>query len=194
VADLVGSYTARGRNTLRKAQRSGLTIAWEEPSKFDKEFGSFYRTGMSQIGAHDFYMFSDSYFTALLAIPYARLLTVRHEGQLVAAGLFLFGPSVVEYHLSATLGEGRELGATNLLLHEAARQAQLEGCTKLYLGGGTDSREDNSLLRFKESFASARSLFQVGHRILDARAYEEIRQRYPRLAHNSKRVLFYRSH
>ena len=190
--DLIESYTARGRNTLRKAQRCGLDCTWEDPPRFGQEFADFYRAGMNRIGARDFYLFEDAYFMALLAIPYAQMLSVRRGAQLLAAGLFLFGPSVVEYHLSATEPEGRALGATNLLLHEAARRAQTEGRAQLYLGGGTDSRHDNALLRFKESFAPAGPLFRIGYRILDAQRYEELRQRYPEQA-GLRRVLFYRS-
>lgn len=192
-ADLIGSYTVRGRNTLRKAQRCGLDCVWEDPVRFEQEFAEFYRAGMSRIGARVFYMFGDAYFKALLRMPYARILAVRRGAQLVAAAVFLFGPKAVEYHLSSTDPEGRALGATNLLLHEAARQAQAEGREQLYLGGGTDSREDNALLRFKESFAPAGELFRIGFRVLDAQAYEELRHRFPEQA-RSHRVLFYRSH
>jgi len=193
IADLVASYTVRGRNTLRKAQRAGVVAQWEDGREFGSEFAAFYHAGMRRIGAHEFYLFSDTSIAALLALPYARLLSLRHNAQLIAAGLFLFGPKVAEYHLSATALEGRALGATNLMLHEAARRAQAEGCSALHLGGGTNAHPDNALLRFKESFAPARHRFRIGYRVIDRLAYDGLRDRFPEQAARSGRVLFYRS-
>jgi UDP-N-acetylbacillosamine alanyltransferase len=192
--DLAASYTSRGRNTLRKAQQQpDISVTWEEPLQFCEEFADLYRAAMRRIGTSDFYLFGPAYFDALLRLPCARVLAVRLATQVVAAGVFLFGPAVVEYHLSGTTPEGRRCAATNLLLHEAARRAQAEGCNVLYLGGGTDSDPDNPLLRFKESFAPASHTFRFGSRILDPVGYERLRQEFPEQARNSRRVLFYRA-
>jgi hypothetical protein len=191
--DLAASYTSRGRNTLRKAQQAGATLTWEEPLLFCEEFADLYRDAMRRIGATDFYLFGREYFEALFRLPSARVLSVRRDSRVIAASAFLFGPAVVEYHLSGTTAEGRQCAATNLLLHEAASRGQLEGRTVLYLGGGTDSAADNPLLRFKESFAPALRVFRFGYRILDPRRYEQLRQQCPEQARNTRRVLFYRT-
>jgi hypothetical protein len=192
-ADLAATYTVRGRNTLRKAQHAGLTPNWEQPAAFRDEFSALYLSAMQRIGASDFYLFGADYFDSLFRLPYTRVLAVRLAGQLLAAAVFLFGPAVVEYHLSGTTPAGRPLGATNLLLHEAASSGRLDGRASLYLGGGTDSSRDNSLLRFKESFAAASRTFRFGSRILDAVRYKQLRQQFPEQARESRRVLFYRS-
>jgi hypothetical protein len=190
--DLASTYTVRARNTLRKAIRAGLAAKWEEPGRYREDFAAHYQEAMRRINIDPFYVFGSEYFAALFALAFVRVLVVRLEAQVVAAGAFLFGPGVAEYHLSATTPEGRALGATNLLLHEAACRAQAEGLTSLYLGGGTDSKADNPLLRFKESFAPARQMFRFGFRVLDPAGYEQLRERFPEAARRSNRVLFYR--
>lgn len=189
--DLATSYSVRGRNAIRKGQQAGLRVAWESPCGFRQSFATLYREAMQRIGAGDFYLFNDDYFSHLFGLPGIRPVAVRREERLVAAAVFLFGPRVVEYHLSATTPEGRSAGATNVLLHEAASVGHREGRTTLYLGGGTDSRPDNPLLRFKESFAPADRQFRFGFRILNAARYEDLKQQFPQQA-QSRRVLFYR--
>lgn len=190
--DLIASYSVRGRNTLRKAQRADLVASWEDPGSFREQFATLYADAMRRIGASDFYRFGPDYFGALLALPYARVLAVRRAGALVAAAVMLCGPQVMEYHLSGTTPEGRALGATNLLIHEAACRGKVEGCSWLYLGGGTDSSADNPLLRFKQSFAPASRVFRFGSRVLDVERYEQLRRCHPEQASRSGRVLFYR--
>lgn len=193
-ADLAATYTVRGRNTLRKAEREGLAASWEDPALFRDSFVALYLEAMQRLGAAGFYAFGPSYFDALFELPNVRLLSVRQGNEVLSAAVFLFGPTVVEYHLSGTTQNGRRLGATNLLLHAAARQAQLDGLATLYLGGGTDSSPDNPLLRFKESFAAASHTFRIGYRIVDPVRYEALRHEFAQLAQGSRRVLFYRSH
>ncbi|NVN97481.1 hypothetical protein HXX01_04640 [Candidatus Nomurabacteria bacterium] len=108
-------------------------------------------------------------------------------------GLFLFGPEQAEYHLSGTLQDSRRSGATNLMLHAASKAAQSFGCLKLYLGGGTSVRPDDSLLRFKESFAASSLRFRIGYRIHEPLEYAAMREEYPELAQKSNRILFYRN-
>ena len=191
-ADLIPTYAVRGRNTLRKAQRAGLAATWEDLPAFQDEFAALYRDAMQRIGATDYYLFGTEYFQSLCGLPGTHVLSIRLAGRVLAAAVFLFGPDVMEYHLSATTPEGRSLGATNLLLHEAACAGKARGLTAFYLGGGTDSCPDNPLLRFKESFAAATRTFRFGGRILDPAGYDELRRRFPDRAQSSQRVLFYR--
>lgn len=190
--DLFASYTGRVRTAIRKAERAGLQVVCEAPACARDLFPEFYRRCMREIGAANFYLFSDAYFEGLLRLPGARVLSVLHGDDRLSMGLFLFGARRAEYHLSGTLQPSRQSGATNLLLHAAAQAAQSSGCLTLYLGGGTSARPDDPLLRFKESFAAPSLTFRVGHRIHDPVAYAGLREAEPELAASSKRILFYR--
>ena len=190
--DLFASYTGRARTAIRKADRAGLQVVCEAPAHALDRFPEFYKRCMREIGADDFYLFSDAYFHGLLNLPGARVLSVIDGDDRLSMGLFLLGPKRAEYHLSGTLQGSRQSGATNLLLHAAAQAAQSSGCLTLYLGGGTSARPDDPLLRFKESFAAPSLTFRIGHRIHDSAVYAGLRNAYPELAVNSNRVLFYR--
>ncbi len=192
-ADLLGSYSGRARTAVRKALNEGLAVRWDTPVEAKSAFPRFYREGMRQIAASDFYLFTDAYFDALLDLPGARVSSVVRDGVPLAMGLFLFGPRVAEYHLSAASAEGRQANATNLLLHGAAQAAREAGLTSLYLGGGTTPDVDNPLLWFKTSYAPAGSSFFIGSRIHDPATYADLRAAFPDPARASLRVLFYRS-
>jgi hypothetical protein len=192
-SDLLGRYSGRARTAVRKALHDGLALRWETAADAKAAFPGFYRDGMRQIGASDFYLFADEYFDALLDMPAARVLSVTRDGTRLAMGVFLFGPEVAEYHLSAASPEGRRLNATNLLLHGAAESAREAGLRSLYLGGGTTPAADNPLLWFKTSYAPADLTFSIGWRIHDPAAYAELQAEQPDLARASRRILFYRN-
>lgn len=190
--DLLGSYRDSARRQIRKTWRAGLQTRWEGQDYALAHFPDFYRRCMREIGVNNFYLFSDAYFERLLVLPSARVLSVRHGEQRLSMALFLFGPKQVEYHLSGTLQASKQSGATNLLLHTAAQEAQSSGSLLLYLGGGRGGYPGDPLLRFKETFSTASHAFHTGHRIHDPAAYAGLREEYPELAVNSNRVLFYR--
>jgi hypothetical protein len=189
--DLMGSYAGRARTAIRKALSQGLQWSWLPRENAKAVFPDFYRAGMQQIGASDFYLFTNEYFDALLEIAQARVLAITRDGVALSMGVFLFGPCTVEYHLSATSSAGRQAGATSLLLHLAAQLAQESGGTGLFIGGGTDARADNPLLLFKSAFAPPRLNFHIGYRIHQPATYERLQAAWPDLA-SSGRVLFYR--
>jgi len=191
--DLLGRYSGRARTAVRKALNDGLALRWEAADDAKAVFPSFYRDGMRQIGESDFYLFSDEYFAAMLELPASRVLSVTRDGTRLAMGMFLFGPDVAEYHLSAASAEGRSSNATNLLLHGAADSARQAGLRSLYLGGGTTSAADNPLLWFKTSYAPANLTFSIGWRIHDPAAYAQLQSEHPELARSSHRILFYRN-
>jgi GNAT acetyltransferase-like protein len=191
VKDLMGSYSGRARTAVRKALNNGLQLHWLSSQQAQAVFPSFYRDEMRRIDASDFYLFPDGYFERLLALPFARVLTVQRNTEPLAMGVFLFAPRIVEYHLSSTAPAGRSLAATNLLVHGAAQAAQDNGAIGLYLGGGTNGHPDNPLLQFKRSFGRAELHFHCGSRIYAVGAYAELQARLPELA-RSGRVLFYR--
>lgn len=191
VKNLLESYSGRARTAVRKAVRNGLQLIWVSSQQARAVFPSFYREEMRRIGANDSYLFPDCYFERLLALRSARVLAVQRDAELLAMGVFLFAPRIVEYHLSATSPAGRSVGATNLLVHGAAQAAQDAGFIGLYLGGGTDGRLDNPLLQFKRSFGPAELQFHFGSQVYAKEAYAALQGRLPELARNG-RVLFYR--
>ncbi len=191
--DLFSQYQGRGRTTIRKAQAAGVRFEWQDAPAHAARFAEFYRAGMSALDAAPYYRFPDRYFSAMADWPCVRLGVCSLDEQWLAAGLFLQGAEVVEYHLAASSGAGKRLGAGSLLLHAAASSAQIEGFRRLYLGGGTDCSAANPLYFYKSGFSPHRAVFYIGTHCHDAARQERLRRRWPQLHRaNPERLLFYR--
>lgn len=185
------TYSTRARTAVRKAEKHGLSVTELVSSQDLAAFGDFYRSSMTAIGADDFYMFGDVYFEKMAELQGLRLFAVIRDGAWLSAAMFLFDGTTAEYHLSGTTLEGRNLGATNLVIDHVASVARQEGLTRLYLGGGTNSAQDNKLFFFKNGFSNVLRPFHVGTRIHRPDLYDQLR-----MTHKSKyrpnRILFYR--
>jgi len=190
--DLRASYSGRCRTSIRKAERAGLTVRVVAAEDISRRFGAFYRAGMRALGAHAFFAFNDAYFSNFEKWDCAQLFVCELNGEWLAAGLFLTDGTVMEYHLSASTDEGRKYGATNLLLDAAAHEARRRGCATLYLGGGSDTREDNSLLTFKSSFSDVRHPFEIGFTAFADDRYQALKDEFIQQGKTVNRFLFYR--
>ncbi|MDD5249247.1 MAG: GNAT family N-acetyltransferase [Rhodocyclaceae bacterium] len=193
VPDLMTTYTPRVRTSIRKAMKNGLRVEWCDRHSFLTSFPRLYEETMHKLAADQFYFFSPAYFERITNPELARLAICRDDNSIYAAAIFLHGSEMVEYHLSASNEAGKTLGATNLLLHEAANWAQQSGKKKLHLGGGTSAAPENPLFFYKAGFSTHRSLFRIGKKIHRPGAYAALKADWANrkdLAGN--RILFYR--
>lgn len=191
--DLLASYEVRVRTAIRKAIKHGLHVEWWTAGRFYEIFQPLYYATMAGLKATSFYFFPPDYFSRLGQWDGTRYAVSLHEGKVVAAAIFLQGPDMLEYHLSAADGVGKKLGATNLLLHEAGLYGQQAGCGRLHLGGGTSADPANPLLFFKAGFSDRRASFKIGKKIHDPAAYLEMKSQWQaRTGRDSNRVMFYR--
>jgi len=191
--ELLASYDTRARTAVRKAQKAGLEVTWPERAEYRSLFSAFYRAAMAGVQADEFYRFRDEYFEAVFALPQTRLALCKAGDEVVSAALFLVGPEIMEYDLAASTQKGRQLAAANLVLHAAAEMGRGLGCTRLHLGGGTDSDPQNRLLFFKAGFSSKRANFVIGKNVYSAPKYEQLKQQFSEAyQRHPNRVLFYR--
>lgn len=170
------AYPSVQRNMVRKAQNAGLEARIVPAAGALAEFRSLYDETMRRVGASSYYGFGDGYFDALAAQlgDRLRVAEVRDAGDLVAACLLLVGSDCLHYHLSGSLRRVASLGAMNLMLHEAATVACVEGLRAFHLGGGRTPAPDDSLLRFKRSLSHRLAPFYTGRRIHDGVAYQDL--------------------
>ncbi|TFZ04071.1 GNAT family N-acetyltransferase [Ramlibacter humi] len=194
--DFPAGYAPRVRQVLKKADRA--PIAYREVPLADAvpRFGAFYRAAMIALQADPSFLFEDSYFRHLAAIPGARLALCTAAGQpddWLAAALVLDGRGVREYHLAGSTAAGRQCGAATFVLHQAALSARASGLQCLYLGGGSDRRPDNSLLYFKGGFGAGRWLYRTGWWVFDEERYSQVKKLFPaELAAHPDRPIFHR--
>jgi serine/alanine adding enzyme len=171
-ADLFERMHPHHRRVVRKAQRAELVVAVEEAPALD-DFAALYERTMARLDASAFYLFTPEYWASLRELPCV-LVTARTGKELSAAVLCFAAKPWLHYHLGASSDEGRRLGASNLVLYEAARWAGEAGYELFHLGGGVGGRAD-SLYEFKRRFdPDAEREFAIGKAIHDEAAYGEL--------------------
>jgi len=167
---------SKNRNTIRKANNSGLKFYQDESFEHLDQFIELYNQTMYRVGADDFYHFGESYFKSLAAdlIGKAFLGEIYTGEELVAAAIFMHDGLWGHYHLAGSKYEWAKMGANNLLVYEAALALKRKEAKKFHLGGGTDSSPDNSLLAFKKKFSNNFYQFSIGKCVFLDKEYEKI--------------------
>lgn len=189
---LMPTYSSRARTAIRKAVKNGLRVEWWPKNSFLAVFPQLYYKLMTKLDAVEAYILPDAYFEKLLRWNQVHNLVCLKDGVVLGGAIFLLNGELMEYHLSASTLAGKKMGATNLLVHEAALLGQRKGCNVLHLGGGTDSSPDNSLLFFKSSFSDNRAMFKIGTYLYYPEIYEEIKEQGFINNEVLKRILYYR--
>ena len=166
-------YTSRCRNTIRKGVNFGYKCEILPSHEYVNEFIHLYHSAMEKIGASSFYFFEQDYFEALMSSAYCTLIVCKKDEVWHSAALFMEADLYAEYHLAATIPEGRNYGATNILLDFAAHHYENKNLDLLYLGGGVTTNSDDPLLKFKTSFSNELVDYNREFRIHDQRFIEE---------------------
>jgi hypothetical protein len=174
--DLFAGMHRSHRNKCRKAERAGVVVSTHPQPADLTEFAALYESTMDRVGAAAYYFFDPEYWERLASAVRAQLIRfdAHLDGRLVASAVCLGSTAWLHYHLSATTEEARRVGASNLLLYEAARWARANGYELFHLGGGVGGRVD-SLFEFKLRFdPGAEREFAIGKAIHDEAAYREL--------------------
>ncbi len=130
---------------------------------------------MAAVGASPYYLFDRPYFEGLRDELGSglQLFVAEHDGEVVAASLFLHHGDFLQYHLSASDPDSRDLPASKLIIDAARKWGVQVGAKILHLGGGVGSQED-SLWRFKKGFSDRRHTFSVWKHVVSPELYEEL--------------------
>jgi hypothetical protein len=140
---------------VRQLEREGVTVREGTPDDIGA-FLDIYHALMDAKRAKDIYYLTPGFVRAILeADEYdGRLIIAEHEGRMAAASLFIGHGRTMHYYYSGTSHELRTLGASTLVVWEAALAAKRAGYEVLHLGGGATGAPDDSLLSFKKGFVS----------------------------------------
>lgn len=188
-------YRTLTKRRLRQAEKAGLRCSCHDDSiKFERFFIPLYEQLMREWQAGDEYFFSHEYYHQLIQWEKSWLLACENDsGEIMAAGIFLYCGNHLEYHLGASTEEGRKSGAMYALIDYAARLGKMEGCTILFLGGGTTNDVDNSLLFFKSGFSDQKRDFYIGCKIHLPIVYDVWRKDWiKKQGKEPDKLLFYR--
>jgi hypothetical protein len=170
--DLFERMHSHHRRVVRKAERAEPEVTIDESPALE-EFAALYEQTMARLDADAFYLFTREYWESLRELPCV-LVSARADGELLASVLCFASKPWLHYHLGASSDDGRRLGASNLVLYEAASWGRAQGFELFHLGGGVGGQED-SLYEFKRRFdPDAEREFAIGKAIHDEAAYREL--------------------
>lgn len=168
------NLTSKNRNTIRKAQRSGMRIYNGRDPELYKRFREINDATMDKDNADSYYYFGEEFYKSVLYdLPHnAQVFYACLDGEMTAASIMLAANGRLSYHLSGYVRRFHSLAPTNLLLYEAALWGYENGCRTFYLGGGVGSEED-SLYQFKKAFYKGEPMrFHIGKKIFLPQTYD----------------------
>ena len=129
---------------------------------------------MEHDNAEAYYYFDNKFYNSIdndLKDNYEIFYAV-FNGEIIAMSIMIFANGFMNYHLSGSKYEFRNLAPSNLLLYKAALWGMENGMRTLHLGGGLGSEEDN-LYKFKAAFnRNSDYRFSIGKMIVDYQKYD----------------------
>lgn len=168
------NITSKTRNKIRKAEKLGVEIKHGKGKELLREFRFIYNATMDHDNAEPYYYFGEEFYQSVdseLKDNYEIFYAV-YEGEIIAMSIMMFANGRMNYHLSGSKFQYRNLAPTNLLLYKAALWGMKQGLTTLHLGGGLGAEED-SLYTFKAGFnRNSNYMFSIGKAIVDKDKYD----------------------
>ena len=167
---------SKNRNMIRKAEKNGITIEHGKGMELLDQFTAIYNATMDKDHAEEYYYFKRPFYESIdsdLKDNY-EMFYAMYEGRPIAMSIMIFANGRLNYHLSGSDIEYRNLAPSNLLLYKAALWGYEQGCKTFHLGGGVGSGEDN-LYKFKAAFnKNSDYQFSIGKEIFDQEKYDEL--------------------
>lgn len=171
------NITSKNRNMIRKAQKSGVEIYSGRNEELYEKFRVIYNATMENDKAEEYYFFKNDFYKSICCdLPEnAQIFYAMLDNEMIAASIIIASNGKLNYHLSGSKYEYRNLAPSNLLLYKVALWGCANGCKTFHLGGGVGSGEDN-LFKFKKSFYRKDNLcrFSIGRKIFNQKAYDEL--------------------
>ncbi len=167
---------SKNRNMIRKAEKNGIVIEHGQGMELFDKFIEIYNATMDKDHAEEYYYFKSPFYESIhndLCDNY-EMFYAKLEDKIIAMSIMIFANGRMNYHLSGSDIEYRNLAPSNLLLYKAALWGCEQGFRTFHLGGGVGSGEDN-LYKFKAAFnKNSDYQFSIGKQIFDQAKYEEL--------------------
>ncbi len=167
---------SKNRNMIRKAIKNGIIIKHGQKWELFIEFMKIYNATMDKNQAEKYYYFKPEFYRSIyedLKENY-EMFWAEYNGKIIAISLMLFANGHLNYHLSGSELQYRNLAPSNLLLYKAAIWGVKKGMKTFHLGGGVGSKEDN-LYKFKIAFNRFSDYhFSISKCIFNQTKYDEL--------------------
>lgn len=167
---------SKNRNMIRKAEKNGIVIKHGQGLELFDDFIKIYNATMDKDNAEPYYYFKPEFYKSIhedLKDNY-EMFWAEYEGKIIAMSIMIFANGRLNYHLSGSDLQYRNLAPSNLLLYKAAMWGMEKGMKTFHLGGGVGSGEDN-LYKFKIAFNRFSDCqFSIAKHIFDNEKYDEL--------------------
>lgn len=171
-----GNIHSKNRNMIRKAEKNGVIIKHGKGMDLFDKFMEIYNATMDKDNAEDYYFFKRPFYESIHTDlnNHYEMFYAEYDGRIIAMSIMLFANGQLNYHLSGSDVEFRNLAPSNLLLYQAALWGCERGLNTFHLGGGVGSGEDN-LYKFKAAFNKTSNFqFSIGKEIFNKQKYDEL--------------------
>ncbi|WP_145985954.1 GNAT family N-acetyltransferase [Sphingopyxis sp. EG6] len=170
--DVTNGYRGSHRREIAKAHAKGVAVLVEAGPSAVGDFHAIYIQAMNKLDADNFYFFDLDYLKRLAESDDFRtfFLFATYEGRKIAASMFMVTGKIMQYYLSGSIFEFRQLAASKAIIAKAHALALKLGAEQIVLGGGVGSRQD-ALFAFKRGFSSLLFPFHVARHVLDEDRY-----------------------
>ena len=170
------NIVSKNRNMIRKAEKNGISIEHGQGMELMDQFIDIYNATMRKDNAEEYYYFKRPFYESIdkdLKDNY-EMFYAMYEGRLIAMSIMIFANGRLNYHLSGSDIEYRNLAPSNLLLYKAALWGCEKGFKTFHMGGGVGSGEDG-LYKFKAAFnKNSDYQFSIGKQIFDQEKYNRL--------------------
>lgn len=167
---------SKNRNMIRKAEKNGIVIKHGQGLELFDDFIKIYNATMDKDYAEPYYYFKPEFYKSIhedLKDNY-EMFWAEYEGKIIAMSIMIFANGRLNYHLSGSDLQYRNLAPSNLLLYKAAMWGMEKGMKTFHLGGGVGSGEDN-LYKFKIAFNRFSDCqFSIAKHVFDNEKYDEL--------------------
>lgn len=173
----------KNRNTIRKAEKRGLTFVADHDFEYMDDFIRLYNKTMDKLGADNFYYFDNQYYLKWLETLKTNsfLAVVKLQDKVISACIVMYQKQWAHYHLSGSDRDFLNLEPNNFMLWNAAMELKKLGAEQFHLGGGIDANPENTLLKFKERFSTNKYMFSFGKMIFNNDLYNQLCMDWERL-------------
>ncbi len=173
------SYKGKQRNTLRKAERFGVSVEFDDTGQSLDAFLEIHADTMKRQSAGAFYYFPRSFYETLLReLPENTLFAnAYYEDEIVSMDLILYQGPYAHLFLSGTLPEHLDKSPNTKLKHESFRYLKERGVEHYLLGGGHKGQD--GVYKYKRSFAPADATPSlIGCTVFGDDAYRELNREF----------------
>lgn len=163
------------RNSIRKAENSGLRFMVDEEFQHMNEFLEIYYKTLDNLNSEEFYRFNNDYYENIRKSmgKDSFLGLVYFEDKIIAAIIYFKYGIYGHAHLGGSLAEYLKFCPNNFMLYKAALYLKSKGAKYFHFGGGTDGSEENSLYRYKKRFSKNEYDFYIGKIVLNDDIYSK---------------------